>query len=107
MTGLIKDLSDEGIENLIASHRTLVANAIEMHDRHAPISRWLRELDIAIAIRRKRAALSMGHALTAAPLPVYRMIGPDAEPYRGVVMVHRAGAGCHKGMTRFAVEAGY
>ena len=42
--------------------------------------------------------------LTAAPMSVYRMIGPVNDPYRGETLVHRGGQGCHKGMSSAEVR---
>jgi hypothetical protein len=41
---------------------------------------------------------------TGAAMAVYRLIGPEGSEYRGVVFVHRNGAGCHKGMTAHEVR---
>jgi hypothetical protein len=42
--------------------------------------------------------------LTAAPMQVYRMIGPVNDKYEGVTIVHRGGQGCHKGQTSHEVR---
>jgi hypothetical protein len=43
---------------------------------------------------------------TAAPMQVYRMLGPEGSQYRGLALVHRNRQGCHVALSASEVRGG-